>query len=395
MTFRLLALAAHPESVAATRFRLTAYIPALQAAGIEVDFRPFIDDATLRTIHGKKLGASQVLGLAKGVAKRLQLLLAAKRYDAVLVQREAMLVGPPLVERMLARLGVPLIYDLDDAVWLHSEPIPGSFRARFPALGDFIRAPEKGNFLLNLASYVVCGSERLAAHARTVARDVTVIPTVTDLRIWGPKPGRALGAFTDSIPLIGWIGTPSTAPSLKLAEHALGRLHREGVKFRFRMRGAGTAYEPSQFPFESLPWLAASEPQDFAEFDIGIAPMRQDEWANGKCAFKQIQYMTCGVPHVSSRAGATDEMLVHNHNALIAESEDAWYTHLSALVTDHALRTRLAIAGRATIEQKYCLARQEPVMIDVVQRACAGSRAHSFAPPYATRPSAVTMKGHV
>lgn len=369
---RLLVLCAHPELSPATRFRACAYFPALRAAGIEVDYRPFLTRSERSRLHDTDT-LSQARDLGFALLRRLALGARARRYDAVLVQREAMLVGPPLMERLLVALGVPLIYDLDDAVWLHSEPIEGSFRARYPRLGDFVRAPAKGNQLIGLASEVTAGSERLAAHVRAMNPQVrvTVVPTVTDRSVWKPLPGREQGRFAHEVPVIGWIGTPSTAPSLRLVDAVLGRLRREGHAFRLVTRGVGSGYRFEHVEAENLAWREREEPDDFADIDIGLAPMRQDEWSNGKCAFKQIQYLTVGAPCVTSRAGAVDEIIVHDQNALVAESEDAFYTHIRALLQDQALRARLVRAGFETIEAKYCLEAQIPRLVEVVQRAAA------------------------
>lgn len=371
---RLLVLCAHPEMSPATRFRACAYFEAFGEAGIEVDYQPFLTSVERKRLHGA-LTPVQVRDLSLALLRRLALSARAKRYDAVFVQREAMLVGPPLMERLLVSLGIPLVYDLDDAVWLHSEPIAGSFRARYPRIGDFIRAPAKGNELIRLASEVTAGSERLAAHAKSMNPNVTVIPTVTDLRTWKPKAGRVAGAFAHDVPIIGWIGTPSTAPSLKIVDAVLGRLRQEGHAFRVVTRGVGTGYTFEHVLAENLPWREKEEPDDFADIDIGLAPMRQDEWSNGKCAFKQIQYLTVGVPCVTSRAGAVDEFIVHDENALVAETEDAFYTHIKALLESQELRTRLVRAGRKVIEDKYCLAAQAPRFIEVIRRAAAKSHA--------------------
>ena len=43
----------------------------------------------------------------------------ASRYDLVLVHREVLPIGHPVIERILARSRhVPLVYDFDDAIYL-------------------------------------------------------------------------------------------------------------------------------------------------------------------------------------------------------------------------------------------------------------------------------------
>ncbi|RYE90599.1 MAG: hypothetical protein EOO75_09950, partial [Myxococcales bacterium] len=178
-TRRLLMLCAYPPDAAATRFRVCGYVDALRAAGIEPDVRPFISDAYFAEMYRPRhlaRKAAELLGF--GLAK-LPLLRDAGRYDAVFVQREAALVGPPVLERWLTQVrGLPLIYDLDDAVWLEPAPVAGTLRARFPRLVGAVRAAAKGDTLLALATEVIAGSQQLASHARRFCSRTTVLPTV-------------------------------------------------------------------------------------------------------------------------------------------------------------------------------------------------------------------------
>jgi glycosyltransferase involved in cell wall biosynthesis len=368
---RLLALAIYPDIAAATRFRVSAYTEALAAAGIELDLEPFVSASTMNAIHSAGPHHMVALALARATLDRLRLLTRQRQYTAVLVQREAVLVGPPWFEWLLRELGLPLIYDVDDAVWLNPAPIPGSFRARFPRIMNIARAAGKGNHLLSMATEVICGSDKLADYARTRAASVTTIPTVTDLRDWKPAPRMAVQdeLTTEVPPILGWIGTPSTAPNLAYAEPALLRLRAEGVAFSVRVRGAGKVQAFKTLAYENLPWRKDFEVADFQEIDIGLAPMENTAWSAGKCAFKQIQYMAVGVPHVTSRAGAVDELVVHDQNALIAESDDGWYHSLSRLLRERELRQRLSVNGLDTVRERYSLQAQAPRFVDVVERA--------------------------
>jgi glycosyltransferase involved in cell wall biosynthesis len=365
----LLALSVYPEVFAATRFRVAAYRDVLARAGIDLELSPFLDPGTIREIQGSRPSLRAIARLVSALQARVGLLLARKRYAAVLVQREAMMVGPPWLELAFAKLGLPLIYDIDDALWLTPPPAPGSLRARFPRIGDLVRAPRKGESLLTVATSVICGSDHLSEFVRGLNRNVTTIPTVTDLRTWQPLPCRHAGSLAADIPVIGWIGTPSTGPALAMVEPALLRLREEGYSFKVRIRGASSPSPLRTIQHESLPWRAEHEVADFAEIDIGLAPMEQSEWSAGKCAFKQIQYMAVGVPFVSSLAGAASELLVHDENSLIAHSTEDWYTMLKTLLDSAGTRARLSAGGLRTAVTKYSLQAQEARFLGVIERA--------------------------
>src|SRR6185436_4644114 len=91
---------------------------------------------------------------------------------AVLVHREAALVGPPLFEWLLSRR-CPLIFDLDDAVWVpYASPTYGQLLSRL------LKAPEKTFFTLGAARRVIAGNQYLAGEVRRFNPSVEVIPTV-------------------------------------------------------------------------------------------------------------------------------------------------------------------------------------------------------------------------
>jgi glycosyltransferase involved in cell wall biosynthesis len=329
---------------------------------------PFLDETTVKDVHASRAPAQVARAMARAMGARLWLLTRTRRYDAVIVQREATMVGPPWIEAALARLGLPLIYDIDDALWLTPDPLPGSLRARFPRIGAWVRGTRKADTLLALANEVICGSARLSDYARARAERVTTIPTVTDTTVWRPLPCRAEGAFAQNPPIVGWIGTPSTAIHLARVEPALLRLRQEGHHFIVRVRGAGAA-PFKDLAHENLPWRGEHEVDDFAEIDVGLAPMEDTEWAHGKCAFKQIQYMCVGTPHVTSRAGAVLELVEHEQNGLIADTEEDWYRMIRALLVDQGLRKALTRGGFETTSRRYSLAAQADTFVAVIERA--------------------------
>src|SRR5580704_12713720 len=106
---RLLVLASYPRSGAASRFRACAYFQVLRARGIEAELWPFMDEGFAAGLYGPGRRAYKAIGIAGFALRRLAQVLPARSFDAVMVQREAALIGPALFEGLMARrFRVPL-----------------------------------------------------------------------------------------------------------------------------------------------------------------------------------------------------------------------------------------------------------------------------------------------
>lgn len=363
---RVLALAAHPERSAATRFRLLRLLPYFRARGLEVRFEPFLTDEGFEGFYSEGGAHRKAVDLAQQTARRLALACGAQGFDAVFVQREAALVGPAYTEFILGSLrNIPIIFDFDDAIWLHNLS-----ESTHPVAARLFKWPQKCWYTLGRARCVIAGSQGLATRALAENDHVHVVPTVVSATTWRPLPGRLEGAFGDpERPVIGWVGSHSTAHQLELAAPALRRLRAEGHRFELRVIGASPSFRLEGLEHSSGQWKLSSEIEDFQQIDIGLAPMHTGPIYEGKCGFKQLQYMAVGVPFVSSPVGGARDFVIDDDNGLIANDPDDWYPRLKSLLTSRALRARLAQSGRKLVEMRYCAEVQGPILADHVAAA--------------------------
>ena len=170
--------------------------------------------------------------------------------------------------------------------------------------------------------HVIAGNRILAAYARQMNPNVSVIPTVVDCAQYKYKPVSANGKQPITV---GWVGSRSTAPFLSTVEAALKRLAEANPgKIRFRFFGC-PEYKINVADFESLPFHLETEFADLNSIDIGIMPLPETQWTRGKCAFKAIQYMASGIPTIASPVGITGEIIENEINGLLANSVDDWF----------------------------------------------------------------------
>jgi len=368
---RILALAAYPESSAATRFRVTQVLPYLRARGWDVRFEPFLDDDFFSGFYASGNRLKKATYLASRSLSRVALAVAAARVDAVFIQREAALIGPAYAELILhAFQGVPIIFDFDDAIWHYDLP-----RSTHPIAARLLKAPTKCWYTMRRAALVIAGSNYLADRAREVNSEVEVVPTVVSSRTWTPSPGRLDGAFSVSAtPRIGWVGSHSTAHQLELVEPALRALRAEGYDFELHIIGAGEDFTLGAVEAQSRSWRLDEEIREFQQIDIGLAPMHGEPAYEGKCGFKQIQYMSVGVPFVSSWVGGAKDFVVDGDIGLVAHTAGDWYRHLKALLESRELRSRLSRSGRQLVESQYCIEHQGPRLVQRIEAALGHAR---------------------
>ena len=343
---RILFLTPYPPGQAPSqRFRFEQYLSILQAHGHTYRQAPFLSDATWRILYKPGQAARKALGILGGFGRRLGHVLAAPTYDFVFVHREAAPLGPPVFEWLLTKvLRKRVIYDFDDAIWLAN-----TSEANKVAAG--LKWHHKVASICRWAHQNSCGNDYLAAYARQFTSRAVVNPTTIDTE---HLHNQVRDQAAPGPLVIGWTGTHSTLKYLRPLVAVLAQLEAEGLAFEFRV----ISNQPPDFdqPLRSLrfvPWQKATEIPDLLAFHVGLMPLEDDPWAQGKCAFKALQYMALGIPALVSPVGMNTEVVQDDINGYICREPADWLQRLRQLLIDPAHRQQLGRAARATIEQRY------------------------------------------
>jgi glycosyltransferase involved in cell wall biosynthesis len=361
---RVLALAPYPEEAASTRFRIAQFIPLLGEQGIACELKPFISAALFKQLYRKDRLSRNAIGLGRAAAARFFDLLSVGDWDVIFVQREAALIGPPLVERAISGwFKKPIVLDLDDPLWVqYTSPVYGR-------LASHIRCLDKTSELIRRAAHVICGNSLIAKHVNAAGVRATVLPTIVDTKKFSPKPKDHDGESLT----IGWIGTHTTLPYLEALAPALEAL---ATRHRFKLKvvGGGRTLNLRGIEMEELSWSLDREVEDFRSLDIGLYPLADDEWSRGKSGFKAVQYLCCGVPFIASPVGVVREIAIESGAALLAGSHTEWLAALDCLLGDAALRQSMGRAGRAFALSRYHLAAQAAQLGEILFAAAMKTR---------------------
>lgn len=348
---KVLLLSRYGAMGASSRVRFLQYLPYFKAQGVNVSVVPLFSDAYVRALYE---GGSRWREVVAGYMRRIGALLHVRRFDVVIIEKELFPFLPAFAERLLHVSGVPYVVDYDDALF-HRYDLHSSKLVR-GVLGRKIDA------VMRHAVVVVAGNDYLAERARQAgARRVELIPTVVDTHRYQPRQ-----APPNETPVIGWIGTPNTSRYLQPLLPVF-----EALQARMRVRVVAVGARSEDFagtPVETLPWSEETEVESIQQFDIGIMPLPDSPWERGKCGYKLIQCMACGVPVVASPVGVNTVIVNPGKNGLLAR-DDEWEEQLTTLLQDPELRRSFGAQGRKDVENWYSLEVQAPRLLNAIREA--------------------------
>jgi glycosyltransferase involved in cell wall biosynthesis len=325
---------------------VSQYIPYLESNGFEVTFNSLFTPEFFRRVYQRGNHVWKAAAFVGLSFRRLQSLRAVADYDIVLVYREIFPIGPAVVERLLALPGrPPIVFDFDDAMFLPSVSDANRLIAA-------LKFPGKLATIVRVSDHVLAGNDYLAAYARRFNDAVTMIPTCVDTTKFVPRSDG--GPAAGQPPVVGWIGSPTTGTYIRGLARVLQRANARHP-FVLRVSGAGEPIVVDGVPTENIPWALDREIELFNTCDVGVYPLEDDEWAKGKCGFKAIEFMACGVPVVASAVGVNRTLIDDGVNGFLASTEDEWVDKLVRLLSDASLRRQFAATGRRTVEAAYSL----------------------------------------
>ncbi len=282
------------------RFRVLQNLKVWQDSGVEAD----------------------IVKLPRRNLERLRLLARLPMYDIVFLQKRLLHSHSFRVLRWRARL---LVYDFDDAV-MFGDSNTTSFVSP--------RKSRRFSTIVSGCDAVCAGNDYLANQAFEFgARQIVVVPTGVDVEHYQP----AIFSETDDDKTrslhIGWIGSSPNLIYLKELAAPLNRLYEQRQDFKLTIV-CDEFCDGFNFPVECIPWSEDIEVKALQGFDIGIMPLADDPWTKGKCAFKLLQYMACGLPSVATETAVTKKIICEGENGFLATNAGEMVTKIAWLL-DH------------------------------------------------------------
>ena len=256
-TLSLLCVVEDPAISPSSRLRILKHLPALRATGIE----------------------PEIVLLPKGSAAWRDLLAKARASDAVLWQKSLFSQWDVL---RLRRVAKKLFYDIDDAVWMGK-------RNHIPYRSG--KQARRFGFLVRFLDGALCGSPHLREKILSIRPKlpVALVPTSVPARLTLEK------STNNAAPVVVWVGMGPNVAQVEAIEEELIRARAEHP-FLLRIVSDKPPSFRSFVSWEFVPWSDAGEYKAIVSADLGIMPLVDDGFTRGKCAYKALQYMACGLP---------------------------------------------------------------------------------------------------
>ncbi len=346
---KVLLLAKYPRMGASSRLRTLQFLPLLEERGFEFTVQSLFDEAYLNNLYNN--GHRSKLDIVKYYLKRLMTLLTVYRYDLIWIEYEIFPYLPAFAESFISFLKKDYVVDYDDAIFHHYN------LSKNPLIRKFLS--NKIAVVMQKSSCVIAGNDYLAEYAKkSGAKYIKWVPTVVDKSRYKIEVNETLNEM-----VIGWIGSPSTEKYLLDIKESLIMISRK-YPIRLLLVGANKSIvdELPEIKVDVVPWDESTETSFIKQMDIGIMPLVDEPWEKGKCGYKLIQYMACGIPVIASPVGINIDIVNNSESGYLAKNNEQWFISMDKLLGSSVQREKFGSSGRAAIDSTYSLQVQGPIL---------------------------------
>lgn len=229
---------------------------------------------------------------------------------------------------------------------------------------NFDEVSEKIIWVAKQADAVTVSTKTIFERMSSFNDNVFLIPNYLDETLWELSHPRDHyeGSFSrkKDVVTIGYIGTPTHKQDLEVVQSAINRIEAEyGSSIKIEVIGA---YE-NMLPLfgEKVPLPRRTEYPKFVEWllkrvhwDIGIIPLKDDNFNRSKSNLKFIEYAALDMAIVCSDVLTYRDIASHDENCLVAKNEEEeWYSCIKRLIDNSNLRQRLASSARSMVSLSY------------------------------------------
>jgi len=305
----VLFITAGDRTQASSRLRVYELLPFLEEAGISTS-----------TISTPNIDTG-FRGFLSKISFAIDILVKSLKVDVVYIQKVRL---PIWFATILDFIADHLVYDFDDAI--HLVP-PGEEIDETDV--------QRHNFLISRSDLTIAGSRNLVEYARNFTDNVRCLHTGLPKQKYEQYQNRS--DIEDNSILLGWIGNPENLHYLADIENELNNVLNENENIELRIiTDKSSDVRPLEHregdDVEYINWSLESALSNLSEVDVGLRPLRDDEWTRSKGGFTAvIECLALGIPVVASPVSLVSFIIRDGENGfLVSESVD-WNEKLAEI----------------------------------------------------------------
>src|SRR5262249_37429746 len=147
---------------------------------------PFETEELDKVVYSQGNYLKKVSGFAASFRRQLKAVLAKPECDVLLIYREASMVGPAIIERLAKRLKVPIVYDIDDPLFLpYRSPVNSWF--------SLLKFSRKTHSFFRMADHIISINSIMGDYAKKFNPSVSVVPNFVDTNEFRPAEEKNSG----------------------------------------------------------------------------------------------------------------------------------------------------------------------------------------------------------
>lgn len=333
-----------PDRSPSQRFRFEQYISFLEENGFTCETSFLLNADDDKKFYKAKNYFWKFWILLKSISKRYKEVKSKNQPDIVFIQRECFMLGTTYFERQFSKK-CKVVFDFDDSIWLQNVSNANKKLA-------FLKNAAKTSELIKLSDLIFAGNEYLANYAKKFNNNIQIVPTTIDTEEYKKISNNNNNNNTEQI-CIGWSGSVTTIQHFEIAIPFLKIIKEKfGDKVYFKVIG-DEYYVNRELAIQGVKWCKETELIELSEFDIGIMPLLDDEWAKGKCGLKGLQYMALEIATIMSPVGVNTEIIQQGENGYLASTLEEWVIAISLLIESREHRNMVGSNGRKTVIDNY------------------------------------------
>ena len=331
---KILFLTIGNENVASSRARVYGYLPFLAEKNIKYKVLSFTSDAKCRRIINlrKDTVLQRLFEISYKARVLFMFFILSLSYDVLFVQK---IILPKPVWNASKLFNKQIVFDLDDAIYIYKDI----------------------KYILESAACVIVSNKNLKDVALKHNRNVReLISPVTANESHAVKSKESV--------TMGWTGSPETSVYLYSLIPVFKDLKKRFRNLNIILMGATRDIESEDIKVSQ--WSLDEEKNFLDNIDIGIMPLKNDEWSSSKAGYKLLLYMSRGVPCVASPVGINNEIIKDGVSGYLAGVPEEWSKKLSLLIEDRTLREKLGREALKKVEKFYSYKVCAPRMLDIL-----------------------------